>query len=307
MNMRYILATFILIVSMIGLGCVDKSSEDILQNNISTEEQVQVNNPESIKNSDADNSGKESLSDSDNANINDSEHVSENDNVNSADNESVQADNEPTSEVVNDTSVTETFKIGDQKNMLGANIKLVDIIDYDNNTATVSIDNKEYKYDPESDNIIKSKVSNGKNIEIIDISTMKEDQTAEITVDYESLSEDESTEISNDPVNVSGESTSSDESKPVDTSNSLNDTSVTDTFKIGDQKNMLGVDIKLVNIIDFNSNIVTLDIDNTEYKYDPSSGKPLIIDINGKSIEVVDLVTIEDDNAVEITVDYAKK
>ncbi len=306
MNMKHILIAFILIISMISLGCVDKSSGDSSKKNVTTEEQVQVNTPTTTDGRNADNSGKKSLSESDNVSVADNEHLSESDNVSSADNESVPMDNEPTSEVVNDTSLTETFKIGDQKNMLGANIKLVGITDYDNNTVTISIDNKQYQYSSELEDIIKAKVPNGKNIEIIDISTTKEDKTADITVDYESLSEDESTTISNDTTGVSDESTPGNISQSANDT-SANDTSVTETFKIGDKKNMLGTDIKLVKIIDFNNNIVTLDINNTEYKYDPSTGKALTVDVNGKTIEVVDLVTVEEDNTVEITVDYANE
>jgi hypothetical protein len=285
MNMKYILVAFILIISMISLGCVDKSSGDTSsQKNVSTGEQIQVT-PTSNDGSNSDISGNEPVSESDNVGAADNESVPESDNVNTDDVGSVPTDSEPTSEVVNDTSVTETFKIGEQKTMLGANIKLVDITDYDNNTATISIDNVEYKYDPESDNIIIAK-----GIEIIDMSTLKEDKTAEITVDYESVPETGSTVVS-------------DESTP-STSSSENDTSVTEIFKIGDQKNMLGANVKLVNIIDFNRNIVTLDIDNTEYKYDPESGTTIKAEVNGTTIEVVDLITVEEDNTAEITVDY---
>ena len=296
MNMKYILIAFILIISMISLGCVDKSSGDSTQENGTTDEQVQVNPTIT----DGKNVDSESVSETDNASAADGEHISENDNVSSEDNESVSTDDEPTSEVVNDTSVTEIFKIGEQKNMLGVNIKLVDITDYDNNTATISIDNKQYKYSPELEDTIKAKAPNGKNIDILDISTTKEDKTAEITVDYESVSDNEST-------NDSSSTGVSDESTPSDIVESTNDTSVTETFNIGDQKNMLGADIKLIKIIDFNSNAVTLDINNTEYKYDPSSGEALTVEVNGTTIEVVDLVTVEENNTVEITVDYAKK
>jgi len=281
---------------MISLGCVDKSSGDSTQENGTTDEQVQVNPTIT----DGKNVDSESVSETDNASAADGEHISENDNVSSEDNESVSTDDEPTSEVVNDTSVTEIFKIGEQKNMLGVNIKLVDITDYDNNTATISIDNKQYKYSPELEDTIKAKAPNGKNIDILDISTTKEDKTAEITVDYESVSDNEST-------NDSSSTGVSDESTPSDIVESTNDTSVTETFNIGDQKNMLGADIKLIKIIDFNSNAVTLDINNTEYKYDPSSGEALTVEVNGTTIEVVDLVTVEENNTVEITVDYAKK
>lgn len=288
MNMKYILIAFMLIISMISLGCVDKSSGDNpLQKNVTTDEKVKVNTPASTEGSSTDISDKESVSESDNATTDDNESVSEGDNVTTGDNESVSTDNEPTSDVTNDTSVTETFKIGDQKNMLGANVKLVSIADYDNNTATISIDGVEYKYDPESENVIRAK-----GIEIIDISTTKEDKTAEITVDHESVSEDNSTTVS-------------DESTPTAES-STNATSVTKIFKIGDEQNMLGANVKLVKINDFNSNIVTLDINNTEYKYDPESGNTIKAKVNGTTIEVVDLVTVEEDNTVEITVDYAK-
>jgi len=272
---------------MISLGCVDKSSEDTSsQKNVPTDEKVQINTPTSTEKSNTDKYVDEAISENDSVNVADNESVSEDDNVSIDDGESLPTDNEQT-EVVNDTSVTETFKIGDQKNMLGTNVKLVGITDYDNNTATISIDGVEYKYDPESENVIRAK-----GIEIIDISTTKEDKTAEITVDYESVSEDNSTAVS-------------DESTPT-AELSTNSTSVTKIFKIGDEQNMLGANIKLVKIVDFNSNTVTLDINNTEYKYDPESGSTIKAKVNGTTIEVVDLVTVEEDNTVEITVDYAK-
>ena len=287
MKMKYILVAFLLIISMISLGCVDKSSEDTSsQKNVPTDEKVQVNTPTSTENKNTDEYVDEAISENDSVNVADNESVSEDDNVSIDDGESLPTDNEQT-EVVNDTSVTETFKIGDQKNMLGTNVKLVGITDYDNNTATISIDGVEYKYDPESENVIRAK-----GIEIIDISTTKEDKTAEITVDYESVSEDNSTAVS-------------DESTPT-AELSTNATSVTKIFKIGDEQNMLGANVKLVKIVDFNSNIVTLDINNTEYKYDPESGNAIKAKVNGTTIEVVDLVTVEEDNTVEITVDYAK-
>ena len=287
MKMKYILVAFLLIISMISLGCVDKSSEDTSsQKNVPTDEKVQINTPTSTEKSNTDKYVDEAISENDSVNVADNGSVSEDDNVSIDDGESLPTDNEQT-EVVNDTSVTETFKIGDQKNMLGVSIKLVDITDYDNNTATVNIDGVEYKYDPESDSIIRAK-----GIEIIDISTTKEDKTAEITVDYESVSEDNSTAVS-------------DESTPT-AELSTNSTSVTKIFKIGDEQNMLGANIKLVKIVDFNSNTVTLDINNTEYKYDPESGSTIKAKVNGTTIEVVDLVTVEEDNTVEITVDYAK-
>ena len=112
MNMKHILVAFILIISMISLGCVDKSSGDSSQKNVSTEEQIQVT-PTSNEESNSDISGNEPVSEGESAITDDNGSISENDDANVVDNESVPTDSEPTSEVVNDTSITETFKIGE--------------------------------------------------------------------------------------------------------------------------------------------------------------------------------------------------
>ena len=129
---------------MIGLGCVNKTSENTSIQNTSSE----------------------------------SVNVGTSENVSTVDETSI-----PVESSVNDIPVTETFKIGDQKNMLGVNIKLVSINDYDTDNVTLNIDNVEYKYkyDSESDTTIQAK-----GIEIVDVTTYEEDKTADITVYYSS-------------------------------------------------------------------------------------------------------------------------
>lgn len=213
MNTKYISVISILVIVMIGLGCVDKSLETTSQK-INIPKDSQVNTPISeettgipVKESTSENnitnvSGNKSSLEGDNTTIvNNTTEVSEGDNNITDDNSTIDdsttvdnttADGNTTvvdgstfDTPANDTSVTEIFKIGEQKTMLGANIKLVNITDYENNTATISIDNVEYKYDPESENNIQAKV-NGTTIEIIDLITLEDNNSAEITVDYSS-------------------------------------------------------------------------------------------------------------------------
>ncbi len=204
MNKKYMRVISIIVIVMIGIGCVDRTIDTTSQK-INDKNNEQVNNP-TIENvsetSDkestsedniTDTSVNESVTESDNStDTSVDESISESDNITDEnDNESVNDnttvdDNTTTydsvlEKPVNDTSVTEIFKIGEQKTILGANIKLVNITDYDNNIATISIDNVEYKFDPDSENSIKAK-----GIEIIDLTTIEDDKTAEITVDYAS-------------------------------------------------------------------------------------------------------------------------
>jgi hypothetical protein len=123
-----------------------------------------------------------------------------------------------------------------------------------------------------------------------------------------------STEVTNTPRNVpSPEATNAPEiaSSPEATVTSDNASSqdmidnqtevksVTKVFNIGQEYNMLGVNVKLVNITDYDSNTAILLINNVEYKYDSASG----VKIQANGVEVVDMISSEDDKTAEITVD----
>jgi hypothetical protein len=59
----------------------------------------------------------------------------------------------------------------------------------------------------------------------------------------------------------------------------------------------------LVNITDYDNNIVTLLINGVEHTYDSSS--ETVVQANG--VEVIDVITLEDNKTAEITVDYIVK
>ena len=170
MKMRNVYIISILIVAFIGIGCVGKNIQQTNSGELPTATTVVENTRQSLP--------EINVSPKDTSTTNNAES-----NTPVTDNTTTVGTVQDTSmgtDVVstNDTSITEIFKIGEEKKMLDKNIKLINITDYDNNTAILTIDGIEYKYD--SDN---SYIQSG-NIEVIDIITSAEDNTAEITVDY---------------------------------------------------------------------------------------------------------------------------
>lgn len=171
MNMKYIYIVSILAITIIGSGCIDKISEktiltegkakidDLLNKFIdgNTSSIEVTNTPRNIPSPEATNAPE----------IASSPEAS--DNASSQD----MIDNQ--TEV---KSVTKVFNIGQEYNMLGVNVKLVNITDYDSNTAILLINNVEYKYDPASGIKIQT---NG--VEVVDMISSEDDKTAEITVD----------------------------------------------------------------------------------------------------------------------------
>ncbi len=196
MNMKYIYVITILAIAMISIGCVDNTSEKVT----STNAPIQTNVPDitDVSNN-ASVTGTTDISDNvstyevedvpDNTSVPDTTNVSGNvavteviDVTDNAPTPDV-TDNAPTSDVTyvptESTSVTETFKIGDTKNVLNMSVTLMNITNYDSNALTLSIDGATYEYNVYADSNIQV---NGR--EIIDVITDEDNQTAEITVDY---------------------------------------------------------------------------------------------------------------------------
>ena len=178
MNMKYICAISILVIVMIGLGCVDKP-ENISPENTTTKVDTPIttsvpnivetpgNIPKIVTQENvtvADVPGNTSVPEETNM----SGNTSAPEETNISDNTSVL-----------DTSVTKIFKIGDENNMLGINVRLVNITDYDNDTAIINVDGVDYEYNQELNTTIQVK---GR--EIFDLISSEDDKTAEITVDY---------------------------------------------------------------------------------------------------------------------------
>lgn len=195
MNMRYIYVVSMLIIALISIGCVDKTPEK----NLSSDSQTQTNVPTTTETSNgisssggtdgsgnvwpaeetngSDNYSSETIEASDNSS---SETIDVSENTSSPE-VAGESDIAPSPEVTDvsteDTSVTNNFKIGEEKNVLGVNIKLVNITNYDNNSVVILINGAEYKYDSET-------TVQASGIEIVDIIALEEDKTAEITVDH---------------------------------------------------------------------------------------------------------------------------
>jgi hypothetical protein len=168
--MRNVYIISILIILFIGIGCVGKNTQQTNSGELPTATTVVENTRQSLpeinvspKNTPTTNNAESNTSVTDNTAT-----------VETVQNTSTGAGSVST----NDTSTTEIFKIGEEKKMLDKNIKLISIIDYDNNTVILTIDGVEYEYNPDD-----SSIQSG-NIEVVDIITSAEDNTAEITVDY---------------------------------------------------------------------------------------------------------------------------
>lgn len=168
MKMRNVYIISILIIAFASIGCVDKSIQQTNGGALPTTTAAENPNTASgpaapeINNGPIEKTGDNiSTTDSNNGSI---EPTSDNTTI----------DNVST----NDTSVTEIFKIGEEKKILDKNIKLINITDYGNNTVLLSIDGVEYQYSSENSSI------EAGNIQVIDIISSADDQTAEITVDY---------------------------------------------------------------------------------------------------------------------------
>lgn len=175
MKMKYVYIVSILIIAIIGSGCIDKISEKTIltdskakiENLINkfihdnTPSIEVTNTPRNVPSPEATNA---------------SEIISSPEATVTSGNASSQ---DTTDSQTEDKTVTKVFNIGQEYNMLGVNVKLVNITDYDSNTATLLINNVEYKYDSASDTKIQA---NG--IEVIDLISSEDDKTAEITVDY---------------------------------------------------------------------------------------------------------------------------
>lgn len=185
MKMKYIYVVSILAIAIIGSGCVDKISEK----SILTEGKSEIDNLinkiiHDIAPPEVNTSGniQSPAATTTPGNIQSPEATAIPGNIQSPEttttpgNTSSQGTEDAQTE---DKSVTKIFNIGDEYNMLGVNVKLVNITDYDNNAITLLINNVEYKYDSSLDTGIQA---NG--IEIIDVVSSEDDKTAEITVDY---------------------------------------------------------------------------------------------------------------------------
>ena len=187
MSMKYIYVMSILIIVVTSLGCVDKPTENVSQEN--TPAQVveptttQVTNivgttenePITTTNvSDTDIQDNESSPD----NVSAPENISTPENVSTPEGTEVPTPG-ATDMPIEDVSVTKIFKIGDENNMLGVNVRLVNITDYDNNSAIINIDGVDYEYSPDLETSIQVK-----GVEILDVISSEGDKTAEITVDY---------------------------------------------------------------------------------------------------------------------------
>jgi hypothetical protein len=173
MNMKNICIISILAITIIGSGCIDKISEKSImtdgkakiENLINT---IMHNNTQKIEDTNTPRIVPSPEATIVPSNISSPEATVISDNASSQETNGLQTE---------DKSVTKVFNIGQEYNMLGVNVKLVNITDYDNNTATLLVNNVEYKYDPASDTTIQT---NG--VEIIDLVSSEDDKTAEITV-----------------------------------------------------------------------------------------------------------------------------
>ncbi len=179
MKMRNAYIISILIIAFIGIGCVGKNVQQANSGELPTATTVVEDTRQSLP--------EINVSPKDTSTINNAEsNTSITDNtttIGTVQDTSTGTDNVTTNTTsdnvsTNDTSVTEIFKIGEEKKMLDKNIKLISIIDYDNNTVILTIDGVEYEYNPDDSSI------QSDNIKVIDIITSAEDNTAEITVDY---------------------------------------------------------------------------------------------------------------------------
>ena len=171
MNAKYIYIVSVLIVTMICIGCVGKTPEKASQIKTNVPVITDVHNGTSYSEA-TDSSG----------NVSSPGRTGTSGNMSSPEATEISGNIPPygvTNVPTEDMSVTKTFKIGDENNMLGVNIKLVNITDYDNDTATLLINGVEYKYDSSSETAIRTS-----GIEIIDIIPLEDDKTAKITVDY---------------------------------------------------------------------------------------------------------------------------
>jgi hypothetical protein len=177
MKMRNIYMISVLIIAFAGIGCVDKNIQQANSGELPTVTTA-VENPTAISGPAAPEINNGPI-----------EKTEDNSSTTDGNNGSIEPTNDNTTEIIgdnttidnvstNDTSVTEIFKIGEEKKILDKNIKLINITDYDNNTVLLSIDGVEYQYSSENSSIQAS------NIQVIDIITSVDEQTAEITVDY---------------------------------------------------------------------------------------------------------------------------
>ncbi len=186
MNIRHACIISILIIATISIGCIEKSGDGITKDvspgitTGKTEDAKIVKNTTLVDNNIKNDAIKDgSQSDVSNASEEDAlveDTESDNSSIdNETDDTMIPADTS-TPDLSEDTSVSEIFKIGEEKKILGKNIKLVNITNYDDNSITVLIDGVEYKYSSDS-------VTNVNGIEISDVITSEDDKTAEIIVD----------------------------------------------------------------------------------------------------------------------------
>ena len=208
--MKYIYIISIIAIVTIGLGCVEKSSESVPQKTtpVPTSTPIPVSNPVPVSNKVANVTPATNITPT---NIVTPKNISTQTNLSTATATPIKMPVNTTSPtntqtviptatqvrtpvattVVTTTSipvdnttapvtpVTETFQIGEAKDMLGINIKLVNITDYDNDTAMINIDGVKYDYTPDLDPTIRVK-----GIEILFITVDQYSKTADITVDY---------------------------------------------------------------------------------------------------------------------------
>lgn len=193
MNIKYICVISIIVIAMIGIGCVDKTSGNASTNipvqsdsptvtdtNVPTDNPTVTDTNVPIPEVTSDVSGKISSNENiSTTNLTDESNVTPEETDKSGNVVTDTSGNVAVSEVTDtpDSSVTEIFKIGEEKNMLGANIRLVNITNYDNNSIVISIDGVEYKYDSET-------TVQAKGLEIVDVISSEDAKTAEITVDH---------------------------------------------------------------------------------------------------------------------------
>lgn len=205
MNIRYICIISILVAATVVAGCVDKSSPGTLpvkttDKGISPGVTEKGKVAETVKANDSSSKLEDSSSSkdnnvesdigSDNSSDSSSDNMSEESSGNLSDyapddssidngteEPDVVPDNTSSPDLTEDTSVTQVFKIGEEKKMLGRNIKLVNITNYDNGEITLLVDGVEYKYKPDSG-------LKAGGIEIVDVITVEDDKTAEIIVNY---------------------------------------------------------------------------------------------------------------------------